>query len=65
MKCAPVPFTALECRIAVALVVALVLMNQAQVGVVVRINFFNRDLFNAIQNADAAAFWHQLLGVGF
>ncbi len=56
-------FTALECRIGAALVVALVLMNQAQVGVVVRINFFNRDLFNAIQNADAAAFWHQILFV--
>ena len=57
------PFTALECRIAVALVVALVLMNQVQVGVVVRINFFNRDIFNAFQQGDASAFWHQLLFV--
>src|SRR6516225_3896270 len=55
------PFTALERRLGVAMVVFLVLINQAQVGIIVRLNFFNRDLFNAIQNHDAAAFWHQLL----
>ena len=54
-------FTAPERRIGVAMVVFLVLINQAQVGIIVRLNFFNRDLFNAIQNHDAAAFWHQLL----
>jgi vitamin B12/bleomycin/antimicrobial peptide transport system ATP-binding/permease protein len=57
------PFTAMERRIAVAMVVFLVLINQAQVGVLVRLSFFNRDLFNAIQNRDAAAFWQQLLFV--
>ena len=45
------------------MVVFLVLINQAQVGIIVRLNFFNRDLFNAIQNHDAATFWHQLLFV--
>jgi putative ATP-binding cassette transporter len=56
-------FTATERGIAVAMVVFLVLINQAQVGITVRLSFFNRDWFNAIQNRDAAAFWHQLLFV--
>jgi putative ATP-binding cassette transporter len=54
-------FTGLERRIAVAMVAFLVLINQAQVGVTVRLSFFNRDLFNAIQAKDAAAFWELLL----
>jgi vitamin B12/bleomycin/antimicrobial peptide transport system ATP-binding/permease protein len=57
------PFTTLERRLGMAMVVFLVLINQAQVGIIVRLNFFNRDLFNAIQNHDAATFWHQLLFV--
>jgi putative ATP-binding cassette transporter len=40
-----------------------VLINQAEVGVILRLNFFNRDWFNAIQNRDAASFWYQLLAV--
>ena len=49
----PLPaFTSLERRIAVAMVVFLVLVNQAQVGINVRLSFFNRDWFNAIQNKD-------------
>jgi putative ATP-binding cassette transporter len=57
------PFTATERRIAIAMVVFLVLINQAQVGITVRLSFFNRDWFNAIQNRDAATFWQQLLFV--
>ena len=57
------PYTALERRIAVAMVVFLVLINQAEVGVVLRLNFFNRDLFDAVQNRNAATFWQQLLFV--
>jgi putative ATP-binding cassette transporter len=57
------PFTAMERHIAIAMVVFLVLINQAQVGITVRLSFFNRDWFNAIQNRDAATFWHQLLFV--
>jgi vitamin B12/bleomycin/antimicrobial peptide transport system ATP-binding/permease protein len=57
------PFTATERGVAIAMVVFLVLINQAQVGITVRISFFNRDLFNALQNKDAAAFWYQLLFV--
>jgi putative ATP-binding cassette transporter len=54
-------FTSFERRIAVAMVVFLVLINQAQVGITVRLSFFNRDWFNAIQNKDAAQFWELLL----
>ncbi len=57
------PFTAMERRIAVAMVVFLVLINQAQVAITVRLSFFNRDFFNAIQAKDAAAFWQLLLWV--
>jgi vitamin B12/bleomycin/antimicrobial peptide transport system ATP-binding/permease protein len=58
----PLPaFTSLERRIAVAMVVFLVLINQAQVGINVRLSFFNRDWFNAIQAKDAATFWQLLL----
>src|SRR5258705_116286 len=56
-------FTATERGVAIAMVVFLVLINQAQVGITVRLSFFNRDLFNALSNKDAAAFWHQLLFV--
>jgi vitamin B12/bleomycin/antimicrobial peptide transport system ATP-binding/permease protein len=57
------PFTALERRIAVIMVVFLVLANQAEVGITVRLSFFNRDWFNAIQNKDASSFWQLLLYV--
>jgi putative ATP-binding cassette transporter len=57
------PFTARERHIAAAMVVFLVLLNQAEVGALLRINFFNRDFFNALQTRDAATFWDQLLFV--
>jgi putative ATP-binding cassette transporter len=58
----PLPaFMATERRIALAMVVFLVLVNQAEVAIVVRLNFFNRAWFDAIQHRDAPAFWHQLL----
>ena len=57
------PFTAMERRVAVAMVVFLVLVNQVEVGVTLRLSFFNRDMFNALQNKNAAEFWHQLLFV--
>jgi len=60
----PLPaYIALERRIAVGMVVFLVLVNQLQVGITVKLNFFNRDWFNAIQNHDAATFWQLLLFV--
>jgi putative ATP-binding cassette transporter len=57
------PYAALERRIAVGMVVFLVLINQVQVGISVKLNFFSRDWFNAIQNKDEAAFWQLLLFV--
>jgi putative ATP-binding cassette transporter len=57
------PFTALERRIAVAMVVFLVLINQAEVAIIVRLNFFNADFFDAIQKGDSRTFWEQLLFV--
>jgi vitamin B12/bleomycin/antimicrobial peptide transport system ATP-binding/permease protein len=53
-------FTAMERRIAVAMVIFLVLINQAQVAIIVRLNFFNRAWFDAIQDRDAVTFWEQL-----
>jgi putative ATP-binding cassette transporter len=54
-------FGARESVIAIAMIVVLVLINQAQVGISVRLSIFNRDWFNAIQEKNAAEFWRQLL----
>ncbi len=56
-------FGARERRVAIAMVILLVVINQAQVGMNLRLSFFNRDWFNAIQNKDEAAFWSQLFTV--
>ena len=52
-----------ERRFARLLIIALVLINQLQVAINVRLSFFNRDWFNAIQSKDSAAFWSLLFGV--
>ena len=52
-----------ERHFAAALTVLLVVINQFQVAINVRLSFFNRDWFNAIQNKDGAAFWSLLFGV--
>ena len=52
-----------ERRFASSPIVALVLINQLQVGINIRLSFFNRDWFNSIQNKDSAAFWSLLFGV--
>ena len=49
--------------LATSMVVALVLINQAQVGIDVRLSYFSRDWFNAIQNKDQPEFWKQLFSV--
>jgi putative ATP-binding cassette transporter len=60
----PLPaFEALERRVATAMVVFLVIINQAEVGMLVRLNFFSRDWFNAIQTKNEKAFWYQLFSV--
>ncbi|KAF2991269.1 ABC transporter ATP-binding protein/permease [Methylocystis sp. MJC1] len=60
----PLPrFAAREAAIAMAMIVVLVLINQGQVGISVRLSFFNRDWYNAIQERNSAEFWRQLLYV--
>jgi len=59
----PIRFSSLERRLATGMVVFLVLINQAQVAIMVRLNFFNRDFFNAIQEKHSAEFWQLLLWV--
>lgn len=60
----PLPgFRTLERRVAVSMIVFLVCINQAQVGMEVRLSFFSRDWFNAIQNKDEKTFWYQLFTV--
>ena len=52
-----------ERHIATAMIVILVLVSQVEVGIALRLNFFNRDFFDAIQRHDAPTFWHQLMFV--
>src|SRR5579871_6089289 len=57
-------FTAGERTVAIGMVVFLVLLNQVEVGVNLRLTFFRRDLYDALQNYDAPTFWDALL-LGF
>lgn len=50
-------------RLGVMLLIFLVVLNQIQVGISLRLSFFNRDFYNAIQEKDAAGFWYQLIYV--
>ncbi len=59
----PLRFRLLERRLATIMVVVLVLINQAQVAITVRLSFFNRDWFNAIQEKNQPDFWRLLLWV--
>jgi vitamin B12/bleomycin/antimicrobial peptide transport system ATP-binding/permease protein len=52
-----------ERRFAATLVMLVVVINQLQVAINVRLSYFNRDWFNAIQNKDAASFWSLLYQV--
>ncbi|MFM6282859.1 MAG: hypothetical protein ACKPE2_32235, partial [Dolichospermum sp.] len=64
VKIWPFPsITLTEQTLARTIIVALILINQGQVGISVRLSFFNRDWFNAIQEKNAAEFWLQLLYV--
>ena len=60
----PLPrFVVSERRLAIATVAFLVVLNQAQVAISVRLSFFNRDWFNALLNKDGATFWSLLYTV--
>ncbi len=52
-----------EATLARIAVVFLVVVNQAQVAINVRLSFFNRDWFNAIQEKNAELFWSLLYTV--
>lgn len=48
-----------EGTIGTAFVAVLIAINLAQVALSVRLNFFSRDMFNALQDKNAEAFWYQ------
>jgi vitamin B12/bleomycin/antimicrobial peptide transport system ATP-binding/permease protein len=52
-----------ERRLATLAIVLLVLINQIQVGFSIRLSFFSRDWFNAIQDKNEPLFWSLLLTV--
>jgi vitamin B12/bleomycin/antimicrobial peptide transport system ATP-binding/permease protein len=62
-----IPFLGLvrarEGSIGTWMVAILIALNLAQVALNVRLNFFSRDMFNALEVKDAAAFWYQLFAI--
>ncbi len=60
----PLPrFQCAENTLGASMVVFLVLINQAQVAIDVRLSFVGRDFFTALQSKDASTFWRILLTV--
>jgi putative ATP-binding cassette transporter len=60
----PLPRFRLQERwVAITLAVVVIGIEFAQVGINVRLSYFSRDWFNAIQEKNAAAFWSLLLTV--
>ena len=60
------PFPAFKCSehgLAIAMVTLLVLINQAQVAIEVRLSFWGRDFFTALQSKDVPTFWRLFLTV--
>lgn len=59
-----IPFLGLvrarEGTIGTWMIAILIAINLAQVALNVRLNFFSRDMFNALEAKDATAFWYQL-----
>lgn len=49
-----------EGRIGTIFMAILIAINLSQVALAVRLNFYSRDLFNALEAKDGAAFWYQL-----
>ncbi|ATQ69928.1 MULTISPECIES: ABC transporter ATP-binding protein/permease [Methylosinus] len=54
-------FRVSETAIAVAMIIGLVLINQAQVGISVRLSFIRRDYYTALQEMHGAEFWRLFL----
>jgi vitamin B12/bleomycin/antimicrobial peptide transport system ATP-binding/permease protein len=59
----PFRYRAQERWIGLAMLIILIGIVFAQVGMRVRLSYFGRDWFNAIQEKDAGEFWRQLLWV--
>jgi putative ATP-binding cassette transporter len=59
----PFRFRTQERFVALGLLVTVIAIEFCQVAINVRLSYFNRDWFNAIQNKDEAAFWRLLLTV--
>jgi putative ATP-binding cassette transporter len=60
------PFGRFRCQerwVGIGLMLAVIAIEFSQVAINVRLSYFNRDWFNAIQNKDEAAFWTLLLTV--
>jgi vitamin B12/bleomycin/antimicrobial peptide transport system ATP-binding/permease protein len=57
------PFQAQERWIGLAMLICVLGIELGQVAINVRLSYFSRDWFDAIQDKDAAAFWYQLLSV--
>ena len=57
------PFSTTDRRVSITMVVFLVVINQIQVLLSLRLSFFSRDFVNALNAKDATAFWYQLLVV--
>ena len=57
------PFVIAQNRLAKVALVFLIVVNQLQVAIEVRLSFYSRDFYNALQNKDLAEFWRQLLYV--
>ena len=60
----PLPaFTIREQTLSRGFIAFLVLVNQAQVGISVRLSYFNRDWFNALEQKNGELFWRLLYTV--
>ena len=57
------PFTVAQNKLAIAALVFLIVINQFEVALLVRLNYFSRDFYNALQDKNEAAFWTQLLAI--
>ncbi|MBV8662576.1 MAG: ABC transporter ATP-binding protein/permease [Hyphomicrobiales bacterium] len=57
------PFTVAQNRLATAALVFLIVINQVEVALDVRLSFFSRDFYNAMQEKNLTEFWHQLFFV--
>ena len=56
-------FVVAQNKLAKIALVFLIVVNQLQVAIEVRLSFYSRDFYNALQNKDLGEFWRQLLYV--